>query len=115
MIQNFNLVELISLGGIAFGSYRLYEKKDFLGLAALAGAGLIKFNSAGSSSSVFGDDAQNGDFKFGNINGLEALVLAAIGFGAYRLITRGEYIAAGLCLIPAFVGGREASRSAGTF
>lgn len=115
MIENFNLSELASLGGIAFGAYRAYSLQDYAALAALAGAGLIKLNSAGQSKATFGDDTGDRALKLTNVNGLEAAVLAAIVFGAYRLIVKKEYLAAALCVVPLFIGGREAAASEHTF
>lgn len=115
MIQNFNLMELMSLAGVGFGAYRLYEKKDLVGVGALVGAGLIKLNSAGASQSTFGEDSSNGPLKLANVNGLEALVLAGIAFGAYRLFTQQEYLAAIMCVVPLFITGRESAQSNVTF
>lgn len=74
MIQNFNLMELMSLAGVGFGAYRLYEKKDYLGVGALAGAGLIKLNSAGATQNSFGDDSSNGPLKLTIENATHAMI-----------------------------------------
>jgi hypothetical protein len=95
-MDKLNLTEILVIALLAFATYSAVQEQDYVAAGAIGIPGVMALTKAFDSTSTFGTDpsTQTTTFVSANFNGTEALTVAGIGFGAWRLYRAGAYTAA---------------------